>query len=38
MVTGRNNTVYGLKIPLVLGLKIWIVVISVQYLDIGYEL
>ena len=38
MVTDRNNTIYGLKIPLVLGLKIWIVVISVQYLDIGYEL
>ena len=38
MVTGRNNTIYGLKIPLVLGLKIWIVVISVQYLKIGFKL
>ena len=38
MVAGRINTIYGVKIHLVLGLEIWIVVISVQYLKIGFKL
>ena len=35
MVTGA---ILVFRIHPALGLKIWIVVISVQYLDIGYEL
>ena len=38
MVAGRINTIYGVKIHLVLGLEKWIVVISVQYLKIGFKL
>ena len=30
MVTGRVNTIYGFKIRLVLGLEIWLQVISTQ--------